>query len=442
MPYGTYFSSNHHPRSLLLMPKKRGICAETLQVKSELNDIIRSMRLLFDNSRLDYCDRAEEIGSLTPTIVNSRHGSDTWKVAFSPDGNYFVWTSGRFLTIVPWSDHVRNVKRQHSEGLINVQDSEKIDCGEVIHSVAVGRADRDYARKHRQRWSRFHFSEIQVLAVGLHSGKIKLYNLESGKFMCLLMDHKDTIGQLHFSPHGTLQLASASRDQTIKLWDLHDDGNMYKTLKHEARVYSFAWSPDGSILASCGAGKTVIMWSVISFTIIYRLEGHHNNVVECCFSPDGALLATASYDTRVGLWSVGNGHMIMSLGHLFPPPSLIFASGQNDGWVRSVAFSSNGVHLASVADDGFMRIWNLLDQDEPEQVAEIDSGTSLKFHPSGKFLALGTRSGKVSFFHTPEHVTPLRHLCRLTIRSQVTLDKIPCLTLPKALQDYLSYLTL
>lgn len=95
----------------------------------------------------------------------------------------------------------------------------------------------------------------------------------------------------------------------------------------------------------------VFLWNMDKYTMIRKLEGHHHDVVACDFSPDGALLATASYDTRVYIWDPHTGHIVMEFGHLFPPPTPIFAGGANDRWVRSVSFSHDGLHVASLADD-------------------------------------------------------------------------------------------
>lgn len=35
-----------------------------------------------------------------------------------------------------------------------------------------------------------------------------------------------------------------------------------------------------------------------------------------------------------------------------PPPRLIFAAGDNGNFIRSLAFSPDGYHIATVADDG------------------------------------------------------------------------------------------
>lgn len=38
------------------------------------------------------------------------------------------------------------------------------------------------------------------------------------------MDHTDIVRDLTFAPDGSLVLVSASRDKTLRVWDLKDDG--------------------------------------------------------------------------------------------------------------------------------------------------------------------------------------------------------------------------
>lgn len=42
--------------------------------------------------------------------------------------------------------------------------------------------------------------------------------------MLNLMDHTDIVRDLTFAPDGSLVLVSASRDKTLRVWDLKDDG--------------------------------------------------------------------------------------------------------------------------------------------------------------------------------------------------------------------------
>ena len=64
-----------------------------------------------------------------------------------------------------------------------------------------------------------------------------------------------------YSPNGQ-QLASASYDKTIKIWDVNS-GQLLKTLTgHSSLVFSIAYSPNGKQLASASLDNTIILWDL------------------------------------------------------------------------------------------------------------------------------------------------------------------------------------
>lgn len=93
--------------------------------------------------------------------------------------------------------------------------------------------------------------------------------------MLKLMDHMGLVRDVAFAPDGTLHLASASHDSTVKIWHLKDDGNMFKTLKGQDFMYSCAWSPDAKKLVCVGRSRTV---SLSRFSSIRETYGIHHSV--------------------------------------------------------------------------------------------------------------------------------------------------------------------
>ncbi|XP_063153255.1 WD repeat and SOCS box-containing protein 1 [Candoia aspera] len=386
-------------------------------------------------------------------------GRENWTVAFAPDGSYFAWSQGhRIVKLVPWSQCLKNfslhgvknfanlshskLSRQNSDGDQKNKPSEQvIDCGDIVWSLAFGSSvPEKRSRCVNIEWHRFKFGQDQLLlATGLANGRIKIWDAYTGKLLLNLMDHIEVVRHLTFAPDGSLILVSASRDKTLRVWDLKDDGNMMKVLRgHPNWVYSCAFSPDSSILCSVGANKTVLLWDMDKYTLIRKLEGHHNDVVACEFSPDGALLATASHDTRVYVWDPHIGAILMEFGHLFPAPTPIFAGGANDRWVRSVSFSHDGLHIATLADDKLVRFWRI-DEDYPVQVAPLKNGLCCAFSTDGSVLAAGTQDGSVYFWSSPKHIPSLQHLCRMAIRRVMPTRKVENLPVPLAVISFLSY---
>ncbi|XP_010592505.1 WD repeat and SOCS box-containing protein 1 isoform X2 [Loxodonta africana] len=281
--------------------------------------------------------RSRTIGELLAPAApfDKKCGRENWTVAFAPDGSYFAWSQGhRTVKLVPWAQCLKNfllhgtknvtnssslrLSRQNSDGGQKNKPREHIiDCGDIVWSLAFGSSvPEKQSRCVNIEWHRFKFGQDQLLlATGLNNGRIKIWDVYTGKLLLNLVDHTEVVRDLTFAPDGSLILVSASRDKTLRVWDLKDDGNMMKVLRgHQNWVYSCAFSPDSSVLCSVGASKAVFLWNMDKYTMIRKLEGHHHDVVACDFSPDGALLATASYDTRVYVWDPHTGDILMEFG--------------------------------------------------------------------------------------------------------------------------------
>lgn len=376
-------------------------------------------------------------------------GGESWSVVFAPDESRFAWSCGfRKVVVLPWNSYKNCL---HSEGpqdalgyqLFNERIS--LDAGFPVTSLAFGTGTPEKDLVKRDYWTRFDHSKDLILATGHTNGRIRIWDPYTGKLLLELTDHLKPVTCLAFAPDGSLRLVSGSKDFTIKVWDMFDDGNMFKTLKqHLGSVRSVAWSPDGLFLCSTGDKQKVLLWNMDQYCLHKSLSGHYNSVLSATFSPDGAMLATASCDTRVIVWNTTTGEQLRVLGHLTPSPGVIYMSGENNSAVRGVCFSPNGCHLASICADGLVRFWNL-DQvsDEPESVAcglPGDAMLSCCYSPGGGTVAAGHASGSVLFFQSPTLVPPLLHLSRMSVcRALGDVTSHPDIILPHSLKPYLQY---
>ena len=62
-----------------------------------------------------------------------------------------------------------------------------LDCGEHVFSLAFGASkEQQKAHKSVKVWTRFNFDGGLILATGLQSGKIKLWNCSTGEMSAFL----------------------------------------------------------------------------------------------------------------------------------------------------------------------------------------------------------------------------------------------------------------
>jgi hypothetical protein len=163
-----------------------------------------------------------------------------------------------------------------------------------------------------------------------------------------LTGHTNSVASVTFSPDGKT-LASASFDETIRLWDVASRQQLGAPLtSHTDRVMSVAFSPDGKTLASASFDKTIRLWDVASRQQLGApLTGHTALVTSVAFSPDGKTLASASADKTIRLWDVASRQQLGA--------SL---TGDTDR-VMSVALSPDGKTLASASADKTIRLWDV-----------------------------------------------------------------------------------
>ena len=253
----------------------------------------------------------------------------------------------------------------------------------------------------------------------------------------IMHGHTNIVFSVALSPDGRT-LASASADQTIRLWDVRTHKQRGSPLYgHTDELNSVAFSPDGRALASGSDDGTVRLWDVQTHKQLGTpLRGHTNFVRSVAFRPDGRMLASAGDDRTVRLWDVRShkqlgppltGHTGHILSVAFRPDGRALASGSDDGTVRlwdvrthqqlrppltghtgrvfSVAFSRDGPGLASGGDDGTVRLWDA--RSHMQRGVALRGHTApvfgVAFSPDGRSLASTAADQTVRLWNVRTH---------------------------------------
>jgi len=103
-----------------------------------------------------------------------------------------------------------------------------------------------------------------------------------------------------FSPDGR-QLASASLDNSAKVWDIPGGGPARTLTGQAAAVAALAVKPDGKE-AAVAAGRSVRIWDLAKSASIEELEGFASEVSSVAWRQDGAQIAAGDRSHTIRLW--------------------------------------------------------------------------------------------------------------------------------------------
>ncbi|KAL8364662.1 hypothetical protein RB595_003782 [Gaeumannomyces hyphopodioides] len=187
-------------------------------------------------------------------------------------------------------------------------------------------------------------SDGQRLASASFDNTVKLWDMATGACLQTLEGHSNWVRSVAFSPDGQ-RLASASNDNTVKLWDAATGAYLQTLERHSESVFSIAFSPDGQRLASAFDDKTFKLWNAATGVCLQTLKGHSESVCSVAFSPNGRRLASASNDETVKLWDAATSACLETLDR----------HGES---VFSVTFSPDGQRLVSASNDKTVKLWD------------------------------------------------------------------------------------
>ena len=243
-------------------------------------------------------------------------------------------------------------------------------------------------------WSVAFSPNGKMLASASWDQTVRLWNVKTERLLHTLRGHTNDIMSVTFS-RDSQTLASADWDGRIHLWNPRN-GKLKRTLTgHAGGVASVVFSPDGQTLASGSADRTVRLWNANTWELKRTLIGHTDVVETVAFSPNGDLLVSGSRDTTIRLWNPHNGkHKRTLTKHTAP--------------VNALAFSSDGKTFASGGRDQTIRLWNSNNGREKETLTGYTDGVNpVAFSPDAAILLIGGHGISLWDAETGQYKKPL-----------------------------------
>jgi WD40 repeat protein len=220
------------------------------------------------------------------------------------------------------------------------------------------------------------------------AGSVELWSWPERELLGRLEGHEDVAYDVAWL--GRQQLATASADRTVRLWDTAACRCTATLRGHSGPVLALAVSPDGQLLCSGSHDQTIRVWEVSTGRLLRSLDNHLGPVHSLAFRPAGdpgqpAYLASAGEDATLRLWQPGIGRLVRSVRH--PGP------------VFGVAWSRDGSRLYTGAKDGCLRLI-AGDGDTVLHQHKLPAGwvTSLAVRPANGAVVAGDSRGDILFW--------------------------------------------
>ncbi len=235
----------------------------------------------------------------------------------------------------------------------------------------------------------------------LRKGEIKAWNAKTGAESKPLFGHIDNIEALAVSPDGKF-LASGSKDNTVNIWNMDDKKT--QTIKgHTDDVTGVAFSPDGKQLVTTSLDRTVRVWDIadakeiaqfkVELTVekkdpkgkVTQVKELGRDFTHAVFTGDGKRIIAANRDGLIKIYDVADQKEVQELK-------------AHDG-VLALALSPDGSKFATGGYDQCIKIWETATGKELRTIkAHLGPVLTVAFSPDNRWLASGSTDGTVKIW--------------------------------------------
>lgn len=192
----------------------------------------------------------------------------------------------------------------------------------------------------------------------------------------LQQGHRMHVSCLVFSPDGKY-LASGSRDNTVKLWDVQTGREIRTFSNHLSSVQSVQFSGDGELLLTAGNDKRLIVQNVLNGDVLFDKTVSCDRMIRAVFDPTAKYILASDNQRYIYVYDLHTKELIGTYNKPYSAPL-------HSGW-----FSPDGGKLMVVGERKDIHIIDLLSKDTVQTV-EFSNPRSFCFAPGGKSFVIGS----------------------------------------------------
>ncbi|KAL1463760.1 hypothetical protein WDU94_015482, partial [Cyamophila willieti] len=109
----------------------------------------------------------------------------------------------------------------------------------------------------------FHFVEPNWLISGSQDGTMRLFDIRCQESTKIFQSNTESVRDVQFNPHSAYAFASVSENGVIQQWDIRrGDKCVYQFTAHSGPIFACDWHPEHAWLATASRDKTIKVWDL------------------------------------------------------------------------------------------------------------------------------------------------------------------------------------
>ena len=250
---------------------------------------------------------------------------------------------------------------------------------------------------HTDKITSIAFSQDEITFTSKSAKEHLLWDARTGTHLKKVIVPPDDIfwkGEIYskvLSPDATTYVLD-KKDGTIEFWNTQTRKFKTTPKKHTEWISMYAFSADGSMLATGGSDYTIQLWDVVAGKHKATIAKKVGPISALAFSRDGTMLASGNSSGGVYLWNLKTGAYTSTAGHQHLNPT-----GKNS--INTLVFSVGDTTLASGSKDHTIRLWDTKTGNiRNTLVGHKGEVTSLMFSTTDEILVSSSNDGTILFW--------------------------------------------